>query len=394
MQGTKYLGEIIKEEGIELGSNTLIVAPVGSGKTYYILNDLVPQAKRVLYLCDNGNLKSQVEKDSDKAGIKDMICKFDVLSYKAFGMKVKNDTLNKFIKQYDMIICDEVHNLLDYQNFSNDADLLVARIKLFDKYEYTKIVFFTATPYYLDQLAKDNKDLGNYFITYDFTNHPNINKYVNKRLAYMNHYSDVEKTLKEYEGYFKDLNGKCLMYTQRIEVMEKLKTISLEAGLKPICIWSTNSKEMTEEQNKVRNHLLETGELLEPYNILIINRATETGVNIIDKDMNLVIVNTTNITQQVQARGRVRHDIDLLVLKTKDMKKVEFILDEDLIDKWLYKATIEEFIIAKNNLRNSHGRPLSIKGLEPILIQHRYKLEKRRTRVEGKQVTQYMITHL
>ena len=76
------------------------------------------------------------------------------------------------------------------------------------------------------------------------------------------------------------------------------------------------------------------------------------------------------------------------------MKKVEFVLDEDLIDKWLYKATIEEFIIAKNNLRNSHGRPLSIKGLEPILIQHRYKLEKRRTRVEGKQVTQYMITHL
>ena len=128
--------------------------------------------------------------------------------------------------------------------------------------------------------------------------------------------------------------------------------------------------------------------------MLIINRATETGVNIIDKDMNLVIVNTTNITQQVQARGRVRHDIDLLVLKTKDMKKVEFVLDEDLIDKWLYKATIEEFIIAKNNLRNSHGRPLSIKGLEPILIQHRYKLEKRRARVEGKQVTQYMITHL
>ena len=38
MQGTKYLGEIIKEEGIELACNTLIVAPVGSGKSHYILN--------------------------------------------------------------------------------------------------------------------------------------------------------------------------------------------------------------------------------------------------------------------------------------------------------------------------------------------------------------------
>ena len=40
MLGTKYLGEIIKEEKIELGTNTLIVAPTGSGKTHYILNDL------------------------------------------------------------------------------------------------------------------------------------------------------------------------------------------------------------------------------------------------------------------------------------------------------------------------------------------------------------------
>ena len=39
--------------------------------------------------------------------------------------------------------------------------------------------------------------------------------------------------------------------------------------------------------------------------------------------MNLVIVNTTNITQQVQARGRVRHDVDLLVVKTHENEKVK-----------------------------------------------------------------------
>ena len=31
MQGRQYLGEISKEEGIELGSNTLLVTPVASG---------------------------------------------------------------------------------------------------------------------------------------------------------------------------------------------------------------------------------------------------------------------------------------------------------------------------------------------------------------------------
>ena len=385
----KYLGEIIKDEGIELGSNTLIVSPVGSGKTYYILNELTKD-KKVLYLCDNGNLKSQVEKDCLKVGLN-----IPVLSYKKFGMKAKNDTLNEFINSFDIIVCDEIHNLLDYQTFKDDADLLVARVKLFDRYENTKIAMFTATPYYLDQLAKANENVGDYFTTYDLSEHPNIKKYVNKRLAYINHYSDVEKTLKEYEEYFKDLNGKCLMYTQRIEVMEKLTDISLEAGLKPICIWSTNANEpMNEDQLKAREHLLDTGELLEPYNVLIINRATETGVNIIDKDIELVIVNTTNVTQQIQARGRIRHDIDLLVLKTKDQKQVEFMLDEKLLDKWLYKATIEEFIIGKNNLRNSHGRLIGMKALALELEKYGYTMETKRKTVEGKKITQYKISKL
>ena len=397
MQGTKYLGEIIKEEGLEFGSNTMIVAPVGSGKTYYILNELVPQAKRVLYLCDNGNLKSQVEKDSDKAGIKDMICKFDVLSYKAFGMKVKNDTLNKFIKQYDMIICDEVHNLLDYQSFKKDGDLLVARIKLFDKYEYTKIVFFTATPYYLDKLAKENDDLGAYFTTYDFTNHPNINRYINKRLAYINHISQIQFQLDQYEESFKYRNLKCLMYTSNISDMKFLEDMCISRNLKPISIWSTNADiPMTEEQLKVREHLLETGELLEGYNCLIINRATETGVNIIDKDMNLVIVNTTNYTQQVQARGRVRHDVDLLVVKTHDNKQVELALeiDEKLLNVDLLKTDIEDKIIHAYGIRDEQRRFYSVKRLAQALEPKGYKMESYRKTVKGKKYTFYKITKL
>ena len=395
MQGTKYLGEIIKEEGLEFGSNTMIVAPVGSGKTYYILNELVPQAKRVLYLCDNGNLKSQVEKDSDKAGIKDMIYKFDVLSYKKFGIKVKNDTLNKFINSFDMIICDEVHNLLDYQTFNKDADLLVARIKLFDKYEKTKIVFFTATPYYLDQLAKDNNNIGAYFTTYDFSKHPNINRYIEKRLAYINHMSQIQFQLDQYEQSFKYRNMKCLMYTSNISDMKFLEDMSKSRNLKPISIWSTNADiPMTEEQLKVREHLLETGELLEPYNVLIINRATETGVNIIDKDMNLVIVNTTNSTQQTQARGRVRHDVDLLVVKTKDNEKVKLALeiDEKLLNVELLKTDIEDKIIHAYGIKDEKHRFYSVKRLGTMLEKHGYTMESYRTRIDKRQITVYKIT--
>ena len=210
----KYLGEIIKEEGIEFGSNTLIVSPVGSGKTYYILNDLTLQSKRVLYLCDNSNLKYQVKKDvkeaAKEAGI-NIMDKLDIMSYKRFGIKVKNDTLNEFINSFDMIVCDEIHNLVDYQTFKDDADLLVARVKLFDKYENTKIVFFTATPYYLEQLEKDNKKIGANFSYYNFSEHPNIKRFIEKRLAYINHISQIQFQLDQYEQSFKYRNVKCLM---------------------------------------------------------------------------------------------------------------------------------------------------------------------------------------
>ena len=48
--------------------------------------------------------------------------------------------------------------------------------------------------------------------------------------------------------------------------------------------------------------------------------------------MDLAIVNTTNLTQQIQVRGRIRHDIDLLVVRTKDqnLPKMKIILENPL----------------------------------------------------------------
>lgn len=400
----KYLGEIIKEEGIEFGSNTLIVSPVGSGKTYYILNDLILQSKRVLYLCDNSNLKYQVKKDvkeaAKEAGI-NIMDKLDIMSYKRFGIKVKNDTLNEFINSFDMIVCDEIHNLVDYQTFKDDADLLVARVKLFDKYENTKIVFFTATPYYLEQLEKDNKKIGANFSYYNFSEHPNIKRFIEKRLAYINHISQIQFQLDQYEQSFKYRNLKCLMYTSNISDMKFLEDMCKSRNLKPICIWSTNAKEeMSEEQLAVRKYLLDTGKLLEGYNCLIINRATETGVNITDDDMNLVIVNTTNITQQIQARGRVRHDVDLLVVRTNDNKQVELALeiDEKLLNVELLKADVEDKIIHAYGLKDEWNRFYSVKKLGKALEPKGYNMETRKTTYtdevskKRKQVTLYKIT--
>lgn len=59
------VNEIIKKEGVMLhkGKINLIVAPAGSGKTYYIFNTLLDVTKKSVYLCDTSNLQEAVLKD-------------------------------------------------------------------------------------------------------------------------------------------------------------------------------------------------------------------------------------------------------------------------------------------------------------------------------------------
>lgn len=393
----KYLGQIIKEEGMKLGSNTIILAPVGSGKTHYILNDLSLD-KRVLYLCDTGNLRDSVKKAIDEEELQDFMYRIDVMCYESFGRRVVDDTLNKFINSYHMIVCDEVHNLIDFANIKgqNKGHLLVARSKLLQKYEDTQIVLFTATPYYLDKLEEINKDIYHYFIRYDYRDRPNIRRYIENRMAYINNMSQIKMVLNEYIQAFTFRDMKSLIFTMTIDDMIKIEEDCKEVGLKPICIWSASAKNhsLSEEQLRVREHLLTHGELAEPYNVLIINRATETGVNIYDKNMNLVIVNDINPTRITQVRGRVRHDVDLLMVKTKYANEVKLpiVIDENLLDKQMTKAEFEQ-LVSGYKLRDGKRRTYTVNKFAKALEDNGYRVETKRKTINGKKITMYAITN-
>lgn len=392
----KYLSELMKNE--EYGSNTLIISPCGSGKTYYIMNDLCKD-KKCLYLCDNSNLEQQVllEKNTHKIDVaKEFFGRTDitVMTYAKFGSIIKYDKDGKFIQEFEMVIADEVHNLINYKDFNDSANLHCALLALCRKYDKTKIFWFTGTPYQLNKLTKISDDIDEYFTTYDFLNSKEIMRYYNKRKEYISHISQIEYQLSRYEEGF-EFGMKCLIYTQKIFAMEYIKEVCEKLNLKPISIWSINNQyyNMSEDQIKVRDHLLQYGELLDPYNVLIINRAMETGVNIYDKDIQLVIVNTNDITQQIQARGRVRHDIDLLVLRNKDQKKSDGSVEikEEYLDKWLLKEEINQ-IILENLLRDERGKLYSIKKFKERLENDDiYQLDSKRIIIEGKKITHYKI---
>lgn len=368
--------------------------------THFILNDLCKD-KKVLYLCDNSNLEEQVSlEDYTKVAKSDLVKKgfgsteITIMTYKYFGTKIKFDMKNELINGFDLVVADEIHNLVDYQTFNDDADLSHAFKVLMGTYENTPIIMFTATPYYLDRLVEKNGALSKCFYRVDFSKDKEIMRYINKRECYLNHISQIQFALKEYSQAFEYGEMKCLIYVNKIKDMKFIQDMCEDRKLKPICLWSIHNEKhfMTLEQKEVRNHLLSTGELLSPYNVLVINRAMETGVNIYDNKIQLVIVDTVNITQQIQARGRVRHDVDLLVVKTKNKNQVDAItVDENLLNTWLLKHDLENMIRMYNLRDVNKGRYLSVAKLCEYLSQRGHRVSKNRKMIGGNRNIMYMI---
>ena len=135
MIGTKYLSEAIHAEEIKAGVLNLVCAPVGSGKTHWALNVLsqtVSKPYKMVYLIDTVNGKEQLLKNENTAYYRrDWIAtvqngdvwfgeaitgnKVVVMTYAKFGVLTKN--YPDFGFSFELILCDEIHNLPRFSSF-------------------------------------------------------------------------------------------------------------------------------------------------------------------------------------------------------------------------------------------------------------------------------------
>lgn len=392
MRGTKYLSDLLTREDVLNNSNTLVVSPCGSGKTTFVFDYLVEGLDKVLYLCDNSNLKTSVLKNkiTTESSIKDYLIidtNVEVMTYKKFGMKMKFTNTKEFLSNYSFVVCDEIHNLIDYQDFNNDGDLRGAIEILFNK-QVIPIIYFTATPYYIE--SKDNKY--NKFLNdvhiIDFSKSKDIVRYIDKRYSFITHLTQVQSELSYYNQFFEYGGGKALIFTPNIRDMKLVEQMANNLNLNPICIWSEHNKnnEMNENQLAVKNEIIKHGILLEPYNVLIINRAMETGVDINDKDMQLFISTTSQITPTQQARNRIRNDVDVVILKTKN-KPIPDDLKLILEDKWLNTPLTSDDIkslIIELNIKDGKGELMGTNKLYSILKNNRYVINKKKITINKK----------
>lgn len=400
MRGTKYLSEVMENIELSKDENNLLLAPIGCGKTYYAIEVLMNNPdKKYLYLCDNNNLKDQMLRElptysSDKDSIIfENIQNILVMTYKEFGHKILYDVNEDFASQFDLIIADEIHSCIEYSEFNQDRDLSSALFYLFRKHLGTPIIMMTATDYYLELMTRKYPQLKNFNVI-DLLKNKQIKRYIDKVKLYINNISQIKFYLQQsWEGFM--FGGmKAGIYTRQIRDMQRIEKMCIDLGLVPICVWSRNNEKypLNEEQIDFMDKLLKTGKIKEPYNVFIFNKSSETGINITDENVDLCIVNSTNLTEQLQSRGRFRKDLNLIVVRTNKnaLPPMTITLDEKYLDKWILVDDIKQ--IPKDlSIKNVNGKDISLSTFTKILEESHYVVQRKRKTVNKIRNTYYYI---
>ncbi|MBR3921360.1 MAG: hypothetical protein IKJ47_05445 [Oscillospiraceae bacterium] len=116
--------------------------------------------------------------------------------------------------------------------------------------------------------------------------------------------------------------------------------------------------EMTKEQLGIRESVVLKGEIPDNIQVLLINASSETSINI-KSPVDYVVVNDSNPDTQIQAVGRVRHDLETVYLRDLSPSKFTYIpycaVDKKWLNRPLYtedkEALCRELIIVDNRGR-------------------------------------------
>ena len=310
----------------------------------------------------------------------------------------------------ETIVCDEIHNLYKYKDkFDKEKDEVkgIEECKNYENvirnlYENVKkgikIVGFTATHSrikremdYLLPLndSKITRASNSDWNVINLSNEKNI-KRLNEDFTYRySNYKNLAYHLRAFNGF--KLGQKALIYTDRITTSLEIEYIAKMCKLKAVSLWSKNNKKysMNKEQLKVRNSILTTGIIPEGIDVLIINGSYETGINIKDENIELVIVNSTDVDTQIQARSRVRKDIKALLLKSTNMiDDIRVIVPNKFLNTPLTSSGKKE-LCKELNIYNQNSRLLQWTSVKSIIINSGYDVkdhtivrDKKRLRVD------------
>ena len=349
-----WLSEAIKRYDIKFrkGEIPIINAGAGSGKSHFIYNELINNldeylvdfkgCEEILYVVDTSTLRTAIKDEVDSFSYNDTRIK--VITYAKFGSML--DNLGGF--RYQIVILDEYQNLFNYCSkydlSEKDGNKLYLKVinSLVDLCKCRYMIGLSATDGDIKKFTfrKDIKiDIPNKLV-FTPSQRANIREY-NFEPIYTN---SLFNFIKSYD--WKKSKHKALLNTRTIKQAEKYKEYFDTIGIESEWICSTNAKDeegnskMNDKQLALREALL-TGDNKGYYpnnlQVLIVNSAYETGWNIKDARVQIVMIDSTDENYAIQSRNRVRYNIETLIVLCTHYTK-SYIEDDDN-----YYAVEEEF---------------------------------------------------
>ncbi len=292
--------------------------------------------------------------------------KMPVMTYAGFGAEVRKNAGKFHWLNFDYIICDEMQNLVDYQRFNDrsvNLQMAESALRTIAAERETKIVAMSATP------EKIRKRFGELCYEVRFDRSELLQLCTSSSIAYS---GKVEELLEANKGK----TG--ILYVTEIDRMKHYIEYANSIGYHAEGFWSISpdtqkKKPMTTEQFKLRDTVLRKETIPEEYDLLVINRASETCIKIKEehRKVDFMIVHDKNEEIRTQVRGRYHGDLETFYYHSiadenrNKIKKKK--VPARFLNRPLYTEDMEELRWEMNILRpdgTHYGNPTFIKYLK------------------------------
>lgn len=333
----------------------MLIAPCGSGKTKFAINYITSgkyKLGRILYVIDVNNNKDhfmssypEIFTTYDKSWMGELYRSQDnwvnftnsplfqqidgqnaqvtIINYTQLGALLSH--YPTFYTMLDLVILDEPHHFFKYNaRYINTplshSQLVYTALKHMATEQFVEVVAITATPgKFLQYMPSETI----YTVPYDTTR---LTRYLTSTPV---HYTTPNKAIKDILAKYPSPH--ILVYTPYIRSMQNLEQLFTSHGLNVVCLWSRNNTKYpySPTQQQVYDHLLQHKVLPDSTNVVILNAAFETGMDINDTRFDVFWGQSSDVDSLVQARGRIRGDIQHSVVVTKQMywEKIQGQLD-------------------------------------------------------------------
>lgn len=369
-------GHWLSDEGvidlrkIEFGKLNIIEAPCGCGKTTFVENEVWKESMcgDLLYLIDTVN---GLEAFKERGEVKEYEGHYylkhrgiTAMTYATFAVLCiykPNEWL--WDDDFALIVCDELQSAIRWSKIKRGnnerVDVNVHLVALSELHKRIKagarIIVITSTP------KTVREEFENKYV--DIPINGVLRKYEAKEVRRFRHLSTVIPLL--------PLEKRGIIYTPHIKQILEVRKQLRERGIRAEGFWSDKnpSHEMGSEELRVRQSVVRYGKIPEDIQVLLINAASETGINI-TSPVDYVVVNDSNTDTQIQAIGRVRHDLETVYLRDMNAKETNVVRREQIRDDWLNRRLFEEDKMAlceELHLCDNRGRLLKWPNVKKAL---------------------------